>query len=154
MPPAASKSDNTLSFDRYCNARFGYCIEYPKGIAIPQPQPTNGDGRIFRNPQGQEVLRVYGRNNTDPDFGNISLEQQFSHDIRDVKEEKEVPTSRITYQKLGKNFFVISGYSPGKLFYQKTILKDGVFAYAILRWDSGDTARFREISNRIFQSFR
>lgn len=150
----ASKVDNDLSFDRYCNARYGYCIDYPKGVIYPQPESYNGDGRVFKNKQGQEILRVFGRNNSDPDFGNISLKQQFNDDLHGVDEENGNNDRVITYQKLGKTFFVISGYNKGRVFYQKTILKDDAFAYAILQYDEADKATFDKVSERIFKSFK
>ncbi|MEI9947196.1 MAG: hypothetical protein WDN26_23645 [Chitinophagaceae bacterium] len=51
---------NDLKFDTYCNARFGYCIDYP-GILFPQPESENGDGRVFKDKQGNEALIVFGR---------------------------------------------------------------------------------------------
>ena len=46
---------NKIAFNKYCNARFGYCIDYPKQHFIPQPESENGDGRIFKNKKGGEV---------------------------------------------------------------------------------------------------
>jgi len=146
------KVDTSLSYDTYCNSRFEYCIDYPKDIIYPQPESANGDGRIFIDKQGQEILRVFGRNNSDPDFGNITLEQQFHTDLHDI--EKQTDHQIITYQKLGKNFFIISGYNNDRFFYQKTILKKGAFGYAMLQDEKSDKVTFDKISERIFKSFQ
>lgn len=142
----------SLSYYTYCNSRFDYCIDYPKDIIYPQPESANGDGRIFIDKQGQEILRVFGRNNSDPEFGNITLEQQFHTDLHDI--EKQTDHQVITYQKLGNDFFIISGYNKDRFFYQKTILKDGALGYAMLQYEKRDKATFDKISERIFKSFK
>lgn len=149
-----SKVDNNISFDTYCNPRFRYCVDYPKGLVYPQPESENGDGRVFKNKKGEEILTVFGRNNSDPDFGHISLEQQFNDDLHGAEEENGNKGRVITYQKLGKDFFVISGLKNGKVFYQKTINKDEAFAFAILEYDENEKMIFDKVSDRIFKSFK
>ena len=146
--------DNDIKFNKYCNPRFGYCVDYPGELIYPQPESENGDGKIFKNRKGEEILRVYGTNNSDPEFGNISLEQQYNNDLHETDEENGNNDQVITYQKLGKTFFVISGLKKGKIFYQKTIHKDDSFAYAILQYDDGEKATFDKVSKRIFTSFK
>lgn len=146
--------DDSIKFDLYCNARFAYCIEYPGAILYPQAESQNGDGRVFKNKQGEEVLTVFGRMNADPDGGAISLEQQYNDDLHGAPEENGNKDRVITYQKLGKTFFVISGYKKGKIFYQKTILKEGAFAYAILEYPESEKEIFDKVSTRLFRSFK
>jgi hypothetical protein len=146
-----STAENTLKFDKYCNARFGYCIDYPHDVIFPQPESSNGDGRVFKNKQGHVVLTVFGRRNDSPDGGTISLEQQFDDDLHSIAGENG---NVVTYQKLGKTFFVISGYIKGKIFYQKTILKEDAFAYAILDYSENEKSTFDKVSERIFKSFK
>lgn len=147
-------SDQTISFDTYYNARFGYCIDYPQGIIYPQPEAQNGDGRVFKNKQGETILTVYGRMNADPDGSVISLEQQYDDDLHSAPGYDAHDDRVITYQKLGKTFFVISGYKKGRIFYQKTILKDDAFAYAILEYDENEKDLFDKVSDRVFKSFK
>jgi hypothetical protein len=149
-----SNQESDLAYDQYCNARFGYCIDYPTGVILPQPESGNGDGRIFTNKKGEEILRVFGRNNIDPDGGQISIQQQYKEDVNQIKAKNATGENIITYQKLGKTFFVISGYKKGKIFYQKTIMKDDTFAYAMLQYDKSDKAIFDKVSERIFKSFK
>ncbi len=146
--------DNSIKFNTYCNAHFAYCIQYPKGIIYPQPESQNGDGRVFKNKQGEEVLTVFGRMNADPDGGTISLEQQYDDDLHGALEENGNKDRVITYQKLDKTFFVISGYKKGKIFYQKTILKQDAFAYAILEYSENEKKIFDKVSTRLFKSFK
>lgn len=146
--------DNSIKFDNYCNARFGFCIDYPKDIIYPQPESYNGDGRVFKNKHGDEVLTVFGRRNTNPDGKVISLEQQYSDDLHGAEDENGNKDRVLTYQKLNKTFFIISGYRKGKIFYQKTIVKDESFAYAILQYDEAEKGIFDKVSERIFKSFK
>lgn len=146
--------DNSIKFDTYCNGRYGYCIDYPSAVVYPQPESYNGDGRVFKNKKGEDVLTVFGRMNASADGGTISLEQQFDDDLHSVDEENGNKDRVITYQKLGKTFFVISGYKKGKIFYQKTILKGDSFAYAILQYDESEKDVFDKVSDRIFKSFK
>lgn len=57
-------------WNRYENPRFGYEIALPPGFTPVGPPPTNGDGRVFRSDDGTQVLRVYGGNVIDPEFGD------------------------------------------------------------------------------------
>lgn len=142
-----------ILFEKYCNERFDYCVDFPKELIFPQPESYNGDGRVFKNKQGEDILTVFGRNNSDPDGGNISLEQQYEDDSRDILNEykgKQV----VTYQKLGNNFFVLSGYRNGKIFYQKTILKSDAFAYAILEYSEDESDVYKPIAENILKSFK
>jgi len=149
----SSRVSNNISFDKYCNARFGYCIDYPIGIIYPQPESYNGDGRVFKNKQGEDILTVWGRNNSDPDFGHILIEQQFNNDLHGGEVEGDSKDLVITYKKLGKSFFVISGFSKGKIFYQKTIVKGDAYVFAILEYDESEKRTFDKVSEHIFKSF-
>ncbi|UQB68978.1 hypothetical protein [Epilithonimonas zeae] len=140
-----------LNYDNYCNVRFQYCVDYPIQLMTPEPESSNGDGRIFTNHKHEETLRVFGRNNLDAEGRTISLKQQFDADLKSLAKNT---ATKITYQKRGKTFFVISGYKNGKIFYQKTILKNDAFAYAILQYDENERTVFDKISTNIFKSFK
>jgi hypothetical protein len=134
----------------YQNNRFGYSIDYPKNNFIPQPESDYGDGCIFFNTRQQEVLRVFGRYNTPEDGPAIALVQQFNSDIKSAIQQHKT----ITYKKLGKTFYVLSGYSNTTIFYQKTILLNGNFAYAILQYPVKEKAFYNRLITPIFSSFR
>ena len=127
----------------YCNARFGYCIDYPKTL-YPEKESANGDGCVFINEKEEEILRVYGKNNLDH-----TLQKQFREDLKESQSD-----ATITYRKQGKNFFVISGQKEGKIFYQKTIQKGNVFIYAVIEYNQNDKESYDKLSERIFASLR
>lgn len=144
-----SNQIQTQDYDQYCNARFEYCIAYPDFLH-PQPESQNGDGRIFNNKNGKEVLRVFGRLNLDEEGDIISLEKQYKTDIQENKNKNNI----ITYKKLGKTFFVISGYRNGKISYQKTIFKKDAFAFAILEYSEKEKSVYNKVSTQLFNSFK
>lgn len=146
-----SPINNSNKFATYCNARFDYCIDYPAHILSPQPESENGDGRVFHNKKGEKALTVYGRINQDPDGEPITVEQQYNDDFVRINTTKG---QTITYRKLGKTFFVLSGKKQGKIFYQKTILKGDNFAYAILEYAEKDKLVYDSISSGVFKSFK
>jgi len=133
----------------YCNARFGYCINYPKFL-IAQPESQNGDGRIFTNKEGQKILTGFGRLNQDADGNAISLNKQYTSDIQELSKAK----SNISYQKLGKDFYILSGHKNGKIFYQKMIVKNDTFCFAILEYQDSDKPIYDSVSVDIFKSFK
>ena len=145
-------SDSTMGYDTYCNGRFGYCIDYPTAFINKQPESANGDGCIFKDKTGEEVLRVYGSNNLDADGNTITLDHQFLVDVK--RYENDTDNTRITYKKLAKLFFILSGIKKGKIFYQKTILKDDAFAYAVLQYPEKEKTIYAEIINKTFSSFK
>ena len=105
----------------YFNGRFGYCIDYPNVLLKPQPEAQNGDGRIFTDKKGKEILRVYGARNYDIESNNsIPLIKLYESELNgDLFHEH--PNRIITYSFIGKKFYVISGTENGNIFYQKTI---------------------------------
>jgi hypothetical protein len=146
-------------FDTYCNARFGFCIEYPKDILTPGDESENGDGRIFSDTSGQTTLRVFGRIAEGVDGHQISIAQQYAEDLKTPMTPEGTEEFIITYKKLGEDFFVISGYANGKfhgrkVFYQKTIAKNGAFAYAILTYNETQQKQFNSVPGKVFKSFR
>ena len=143
------------SVDVYCNARFGYCVSYPAFLK-PQPESANGDGKVFKNEAGETALTVYGALNQDENGDLLSIEKQFKSDLKSQANSK----SEITYQKLGKNFYVISGRKNGKIFYQKTIArkeslgKRESFCFAILEYKESEKAKYDGVSASILKSFK
>jgi hypothetical protein len=102
-------------WETYCNARFGYCLDYPTEL-IPQAESENGDGRYFISKDKKVVLIVWG--SLDIEEGGLSPHIAKAYD----KEYK------ITYKTIKKDWAVISGYTQeGKIFYDKIFYLNGYF---------------------------
>lgn len=97
-----------IMYYRYYNERYGFEFFYP-GYLIKSEPPVNGDGQEFTTNDGLEVL-AYGSN--DIELTGKTLKEIFE----DVKNNHE----KIYFNKLGDNYFIISGIDRGKLFWTKT----------------------------------
>ncbi len=103
----------------YNNARFGTSVRYPAHLVAPQPESDNGDGRKFLSSDGQVELTVYGFNNA----MNRSASAEMRRAIADWKRDG----ARLTYYRASRDWFVLSGYLGADIFYEKTLLRRGVF---------------------------
>ncbi len=101
----------------YHNARFGYSIGYPADF-IPQGESDNGDGQRFLSPDGAAMLMVWAGFNA----LETPLHEEFESALTDRHRE-------VTYKTIKDNWFVISGYDQGRIFYRKTMLGKGGDAY-------------------------
>ncbi|MFN3926008.1 MAG: hypothetical protein ACK4QL_01505 [Pseudanabaenaceae cyanobacterium] len=97
-----------INYRRYCNSRFGFCVDYLKTFRI-DPPPANGDGRRFTH--GNLEMIVSGRFNVfQQNLDSVRRESIFcANGIRPI----------VTYQFVGKNFFVVSGFCGNQIFYRK-----------------------------------
>lgn len=141
---------DSATFDRYCNARFEYCISYPKEILHPKEESQNGDGREFTSGDGVRML-VFGRRAMTAEGESISMQQSFDTALEDCKHRRGIA---VTYQKLGSTFFVISGLKDGKVLYLKTIVKGEAFAILILEYPETKRSTFDALTSKISASFK
>jgi hypothetical protein len=131
----------------YHNARFDYSISYPANLLIPRGQSVNADGQRFSSRDGRTELLVYGSYN--------SLDQT----LREVFEQEssrttEHPNRDVTYKVLRNNWFVVSGSENGRIFYQKTMLRNSTFKTFRIEYDKNEKQTFDSITAFIARSFR
>lgn len=154
-------TDHSLSksqipgFGYYYNTRYDYSVDYPDSFN-PQPEATNGDGRVFVNLKDSAFLTVYGTRGVDLETEQpLSLRQNYDRNIQRLEGEG----SEVTYSKLGNGFYVLSGYKQGHIFYQKTIITkdemsgDPSFAYAIAEYPISLKEKYATVCSGIFKSF-
>ncbi|MBO9563895.1 MAG: hypothetical protein J7621_14025 [Niastella sp.] len=141
-----------IAADQYCNARFGYCINYPAAVLTPQEEAQNGDGRRFTNKRGEVILTVFGRLNQDANGDPMTLQQQFAQDV--TKLEKASASTVISYKKKGTNFYVLSGTKGSKIFYHKMIIKEDAFCFALLEYPKADKQTYDVYSKVVFDTFK
>lgn len=113
----AARAQDTYRF--YRNARYGTTVLYPANLVAPQPETANGSGRKWVSRDGQIEVTSYafpGR------FGR-SARGEMNRAVSDWKRD----TARVTYAKSGASWFVLSGYLGADIFYEKTLLRNGVF---------------------------
>ena len=139
--PAMPTAPTDIDYQRYRNDRFDYSVLYPQDILMPEGEPTNEDGQVFRSEDGNIVLRVYGTHNA----GEETLAQRY----------EQAQTGRsVTYRTIETDdFFVVSGNDDGDVFYQKTLLENGVFKTLELRYPQAQRREFDAIARTIADSF-
>lgn len=120
IAPAPALPVAQAGFRPYLNARFGYRIDYPADF-IPQGESDNGDGQVFLGQDGAE-LRVWGGYNIFQATPASALQEE----LRRSRENQR----RVTYQTVGRDFFVVSGYEPDgrRIFYLKTVVRPSLQA--------------------------
>lgn len=134
------------NYRTYHNARFDYSISYPANILAPQGESENGDGQKFLTRDGRAEMLVYGSHN--------SLDQSLRQVYESETSRSEHPNRRVTYRLLRRDWFVVSGIEDGRIFYQKTFLKKGVFKTFRLEYDENAKQTFDSITTRIAGSFK
>lgn len=148
-------AQQNIKYKNYLNQSFGFSIDYPNEILLPQGESGSGDGQTFVSSKNKNNLLAVYRDfldNMDPEV-NFTLEVGFKKEVA-ACEGKEA-RRKITYKKLGKDFYVLSGYKQnGYIFYQKSILVQGALCTCILEYSKEDKELFGKISERVFKSFK
>lgn len=103
----------------YRNARFGTVVRYPANLVAPRPESENSGGGKFFSPDGQTELTIYARRNA----LRRSARGEMGRAIADWKADG----GRLTYYRNASSWFVLSGYLGEDIFYEKTLLRNGVF---------------------------
>jgi hypothetical protein len=131
------------TYQTYYNVRFKYSISYPSDLLIPQGESANADGQKFLSRDGRAEMLVYGSHNV--------LDQSLQ---KVLAEETEKENRIVTYKVLKPAWFVISGTEKGRVFYQKTMLKQGILKTFYFEYDENAKAIYDEITTRLSRSFK
>ncbi len=150
---AKATDDKQVLYSSYCNERFGFCVDYPPALLVPQGESGSGDGQVFKSGDGENTLLAYRdfRDNMNPDT-IYSIQATYEEDCSGYGDDKSGRT--VTYKKLGKHFFVVSGRHNGKIFYQKTLFSNGQLVTCLLEYNERDKALFDRVSEHIFSSLQ
>ena len=133
-------------YQTYRNARFDYSIAYPSALLIPQGEAENGDGQKFLSRDGRAEVMVFGSHN--------ALDQSFRDAYEEAAGTSQHPNRSVTYKVLRGDWFVVSGTKGKKTFYQKTILRDGVFKTFRIEYDTDQKLIFNPVTTKIAASFK
>ena len=138
---------NDIRYKTYKNARFLFSIDYPADFTVGN-MPQNGDGRKFSGKKAELVVS-----------GHLVLEDVYESFEKYFQHKKEWKHS-VTYERLTKDWFVLSGYDEeGKIYYERTIYKkddDGslIAVTATLTYDTSENAYYGKIINHIFTTLK
>jgi len=99
--------------ETYGNARFGYFIDIPAAFTLADPEPENGDGRIFHTADKSADLTV---------SGGWIIEENFAAEVAQNKEFATDAGWKITYEsKPDKSSASYSGQKDKRIFYLRMI---------------------------------
>lgn len=129
LPPELEAKANAVcaktdTFNCYANNKYGYLVAWPHKLLTAQGESDAGDGQIFSAADGQAQLTCWAR------FINV-LPQSLKKEFEAAQQE---PGLQVTYKHMGKNFFVVSGISDGKIVYRKTVTTSQVQATFVLTY--------------------
>jgi hypothetical protein len=142
-----------IKFKKYCSSKFGFCVDYPEGILFPQGESDNGDGQMFKSKNAENYLQVY-RDYRDMVEENAKFSLEDAYQLDTWSNDPDKPKRVLTYKKLGKNFYVVSGYNNSKVFYQKTIIINDVLATCMLEYNEAEKSIYDKVCDRIYKSFK
>lgn len=152
-PPVAKSSTTpdtgSLQYKRYINPRFKYGIDYP-AFLIAQPESENGDGRRFQSQDGESELTVYGQSAYATVDGNAWTIPAL---LKDAIQNRVQDGDRVTFQKQGRDWFVLSGYSGSKIFYFKAMIHDDSVKCFEIKYPQKEKKPFDPIVTRMVGSF-
>lgn len=136
------------TYQTYSNSRFEYSISYPKKLLFPQGEAENGDGQKFLSKEADASLLVYGSHNINAQ----TIKERYREESRGGTIEN--PTKVVSYRVLKDNWFVISGYISGNIFYQKTILNNDQFKTFYFEYPETKKKIYDPVVNRLSSSFK
>lgn len=131
-----------LAYTKYCNARYGFCVEHPVTFG-KEPAPLNNDGRAFYDGEGY-FMRAYGSHN--------ALEHSIKAEMRSEEKGFDV----ITYRTAKNNWYVLSGYKDNDIVYIKTYMsKDKrVFYHLRIKYPAKFKREYNNIVSKVSKSFK
>jgi hypothetical protein len=100
----------------YSNDRFHYAVSYPSDLLYPQGESDNGDGQLFLSKDAKARVTVFGSYN--------ALENTLDTFFEDASRggRSDEPNKVVTYKTMRDNWYVVSGFDNGAIFYSKRFL--------------------------------
>jgi hypothetical protein len=135
-------------YETYSNDRFSYSVCYPPELLKAQGESPNGDGQEFLSKTNDALMIVYGSNNV---LGQ-TLQDALQEEVEDFNAKS--PKAKITYKAIKGGWFALSGVQGGKIVYQKTVLRKGVFKTFRLEYNESERAVYDPVVKVIFGCFR
>jgi hypothetical protein len=138
--PAAPVVPLVTTDTSYTNARYGFSVKYP-GAFKRDPPVENGDGMGCTSGDGFHML-VYGSNNV------------FGSDLDTLMTEQAEGFTKVSYQKQGKNWFVLSGTKGATIFYVKVYVGKGATNTLEIEYPAALKKKYDPVVTAVVGSFK
>lgn len=150
-PQLTTAQVSSYNYKTYINARYSYSIAYPVKLLIPQGEAQNGDGQKFLSPDGRAEMLVYGKYN----HSKYSVKQLYALQLRGG-EFNQSKNRVVTYKLLKDNWFIVSGFEGGKVFYEKIFIRKDTDEILTLQinYPKSQKTIYDAVTARIAKSFR
>jgi serine/threonine-protein kinase len=137
--PAAAETYRT-----YANERFGATADVPASWRAGPP-PANGDGLVFRSPDGSAALTV---------SGSLNIADSVDEAMRDQGAPNDGES--VTYRQNGPRAVTLSGTKGDKIFYRKSILvcRDQIWNSIHLEYPARDKKAYDALVTHVARSLR
>lgn len=133
-----------------------YRIEYPPDFFIKESHELieSGETSTFKSVDGKSILTLSDNCTSSIffDYDDITHEKYYLI----LKEIMEDNGDSITYNTIGKNSFILSGFckNRGYIFYDKVLFKDNLVIEARIEYPVFQKNIYSAIINRMFSSFK
>lgn len=132
-----------MQYTRYRNEDYNYSLVYPAAVMAPQDTIGANRGREFTARDGNAGLVVFAAEGA----SQKTLQKQYREQVQDQKSE-------ITYNVLRDNWFVVSGWRGGDVFYQRTRLEGDTLKTFRVRYNKARKEYYDPITAAISRSFQ
>jgi hypothetical protein len=141
--PTAGRA-GPAAWHEYTNVRFGYSFCYPETFA-PDPEPASGEGRSFSASDGSSMM-AFG----EQDDRGLGVMGTAKLQVAAFSQSG----AHITYNRVGRDWSVISGVRQEQTFYLK-ILGDGKRVVTLLiTYPRAKAASYRPVVTKIEHCFK
>lgn len=121
---------------RYDNVRFGFTLQFPATLLIPQGEAANSDGQRFISHDGKTKLSVWGNWDMDRDLYDTprgeSLKYEYQQNLTLGPDDKHKP--KIVFKTFHEDWYVVSGTYDSTVFYTKRYLSEGRFVVLLITY--------------------
>ena len=144
-PPPGEAEAGAGELITYENPRYNFTLTYPHALFPRVEKSQNKDGIHVLSADGRAGVRAYGS----PAAGveGFSLRAVYERELRRSGR-------RVTYQRWGDSFFVVSGYEGDAIFYLKAVVHGRTLLGLEIRHPAAERPRYAAATAQIAQGFR
>lgn len=129
---------------QYCNAKNGYCVQYPT-LLRPQPEADNGDGRRFILQGSPSTVSIFASN------APSVLDQTDKAYLTQLRSEAHQHS--LAYESLKGNRYAYSYLTPqGNIFYGWAVVQHGTAYQINFEYPQTEKSVFNPIIKQMTQS--